>query len=169
MFRKLRDLILGVFMLAFSVFYMISTGQIKTNKMIMGKHAAYANGQIVPYLLGGLLAILALVLIAQSVLKLVKGHGMTKEEEKKDGDILTVILTFAIIIAYIILLPELGFILSTMLFLFAQITVLAPKQGKKYWVYALVAVVFTAFIFVAFRLGLQQPLPRGVLENLLKI
>ena len=33
--------------------------------------------------------------------------------------------------------------------------------------FAIVAVVFTALVFVAFRVGLQQLLPRGIIENLL--
>ncbi len=169
MFKKWKNLGLGVFLLAFSGFYIYNASQIKINAMIMGDHASYANGRIVPYLLGGLMVILSLALILQSVAQLKKGDDGKKSDEK--NDVTTVLLTFIIIIAYIALLPTLGFILGTMLFLLAQIFVLAPLETrvKSLWIYALVAVVFTVLIYVAFNIGLKQPLPRGIIENLLNL
>jgi hypothetical protein len=45
--------------------------------------------------------------------------------------------------------------------------ILAPAEKRNYVLFAIVAVVFTALVFVAFRVGLQQLLPRGIIENLL--
>ena len=46
---------------------------------------------------------------------------------------------------------------------------MAYRKAKKrnYVLFAIVAVVFTAFVFVAFRVGLQQLLPRGIIESLI--
>ena len=80
---------------------------------------------------------------------------------------MAVVLTFVIIIAYVLIMPTLGFILSTMIYLFLQMIVLAPPEKRNYVLFAIVSVVFTAFVFVAFRVGLQQLLPRGIIKSLL--
>ena len=90
------------------------------------------------------------------------------EVEKADrADNMAVILTFAVIIGYIMVMPMLGFILSTAIYLFLQMLILAPPDKRNVPLFAIVAVGFTAFVFVAFRVGLQQLLPRGVIENLI--
>ena len=164
-FRKCRDLILGVIMLAVSGFYLYFASQIKTRPKLT---PAYASAQIIPKLLGILLAILSVLLIIQGVKKY-KAYNEAEETEKKmeRGDLMAVILTFAVIIGYILILPELGFCLSTIIYLFLQILVLSPKEKRNYLLFAIVAVCFTFILFVAFRIGLQQLLPRGVIESLL--
>jgi hypothetical protein len=64
-------------------------------------------------------------------------------------------------------MQPLGFCLSTAIFLFLQMMVLAPKEKCNCLLFAIVAVAFTAIVFVTFRVGLQQLLPRGVIESLL--
>ena len=81
--------------------------------------------------------------------------------------LLSVTLTFLVMVLYLILLPFLGFILSTIIFLFAQFIVLAPKEKRNYLLFAVIAVVFTVITFVAFRIGLSQLLPRGPIEALI--
>ena len=53
-FKKCKDLILGVVMLALSVFYLICTQRIKTRPKLT---PGYSNAQIIPRLLGILLAV----------------------------------------------------------------------------------------------------------------
>ena len=80
---------------------------------------------------------------------------------------LAVVLTFAVIIAYTLVMQPLGFCLSTILFLFLQMLILAPADKRNLLLFAVVAVAFTALVYVAFRVGLQQLLPRGIIESLL--
>ena len=162
-FAKFRDLILGVVLLALGIAYTVMARNLKTRPKLV---PSYANSQIIPTLLGILLIILSCALIWQSVRKLQAG-GEAEEKKMSKDDLISVLLTFAIMVIYIILLPELGFILSTMIFLFVQITILAPKEKRNLLLFAIVAVVFTAIAFVAFRIGLTQLLPRGPIEALL--
>ena len=159
-FKKCKDLILGVLMLALSAFYLYNTTQIKTRPKIT---PSYASAQVVPRFLGILLAVLAVALIISGIRQM-RSHDEGKEEK---ADFSAVVLTFIVIIAYVILLPRLGFCLSTVLFLFAQMMVLAPANKHNIVLFAIISVVFTAFVFVAFRIGLQQLLPRGIIESLL--
>ena len=166
-FKRCRDLILGVVLLALGIAYTVLAQNIKQgNKLVQRNVGTYAHARIVPTLLGVLLIILAIVMIIQGFLKLRKQDSEPAKKMSK-VDMLSILLTFAAMILYIIILPELGFILSTMLYLFFQITILAPKEKRNYLLFAIVAVVFTALVFVAFRIGLTQMLPRGPIEALL--
>ena len=162
-FKKCKDLILGVVMLLFSGFYLYYAQQIKTRPKLT---PAYASAQIMPKLLGMLLAILSVLCIIQGIKK-VRTADEGEKKKADTGDIMAVTLTFAVIIGYTLILPTLGFCLSTVIYLFLQMNVLAPKEKRNYVLFAIVAVVFTAFVFVAFRVGLQQLLPRGIIESLI--
>lgn len=165
-FKKCKDLILGVVMLLFSGFYLYFAKQIKTRPKLT---PSFASAQIVPTLLGILLAVLSVIMIVQSVLKLKKG-GMASDEDTPVSDksgMISVALTFAVMIGYTLVLPVLGFCLSTFVYLILQILILAPKEKRNIKLFVLVSVVFTAVVFVVFRIGLQQLLPRGIIESLL--
>ena len=164
-FKKYRDLGFGVAALLFSGFYLYHATQIKTRPKLT---PGYASARIMPILLGILLAILSVICIIQGIRQM-KAPAKTEETGKKleRGDLMAVVFTFAVIIGYIIIMPYLGFILSTIIYLFLQMLILSPKEKRNIPVFALVTVVFTAIVFVAFRIGLQQLLPRGIIESLL--
>lgn len=162
-FKKCRDLILGVFMLALSGFYLFFAQQIKTKPKLT---PSYASDRIMPTILGILLAILSVFLIAQG-LKALKAQDDGDAKKMDRADAMAVVYTFAVIIGYIIILPYLGFILSTILYLFIQMIILAPPDKRNLALFAIVAVVFTVLVFYAFRMGLSQPLPRGPIEGML--
>ena len=158
-FKKCKDLILGVVMLLFSGFYLFFAQQIKTRPKLT---PSYASAKIMPTLLGILLAVLSVFCIVQGIRKMKAKDKEEKETKKANrGDMMAVVFTFAVIIGYILVMPLLGFILSL------QMLILAPADKRNYVLFIIVAVVFTAIVFVAFRIGLQQLLPRGVIESLL--
>ena len=164
-FKKCKDLILGIVMLLFSGFYLFYAQQIKTRPKLT---PSYASAKIMPTLLGILLAVLSIICIIQGYRKMTLPDTQSDSSKKLDkGDVMAVVYTFAVIIGYILVMPTLGFILSTLLYLFLQMIVLAPPEKRNYVLFAIVSVVFTAFVFVAFRVGLQQLLPRGIIESLL--
>ena len=167
-FKKYRDIILGVAMLLFSGFYLTVARGIKTRPKLT---PAYASAQVVPTLLGVLLAILSVICIIEGVYKM-KKYGTTMTNVKAGaaqvkGDTFAVISTFALMIVYALALPVVGFSLSTMVYLFLQISLLAPAKKRNLKLYAIIAVVFTMIVFFIFRLGLSMLLPRGVIEALL--
>lgn len=163
-FKKCKDIILGVVMLLFSGAYLFYAQQIKTRPKLT---PSYASARIMPTLLGVLLMALSIICIIQGVQKLRKGGTDEAAKASDKGDLIAVVLTFAVIIGYTVILPNLGFCLSTVIYLFLQMNILAPKDKRNYALFAIVSVVFTAVVFVAFRVGLQQLLPRGIIESLL--
>lgn len=163
-FKKYRDLGFGAAALLFSIFYLINAAQIKTRPKLT---PSYASARIMPILLGVLLALLSVLCIVQGLRKLKTAAKEEPQSKTNKGDLMAVLLTFMVIIGYVIIMPMLGFILSTVIYLFLQMLILAPVEKRNYVLFAIVAVAFTAIVFVAFRVGLQQLLPRGVIENLL--
>lgn len=161
-FKKWKDLIFGIITLILGGLYLYFASQVKTRPKLT---PAYASAKQVPMLLGILLIILSVLCIISGIKKIRSKEESGKSEAK--GDVLAVTLTFAVIILYMLTLRWLGFCLSTVIFLFLQMTILAPKTKRNYLLFAIVAVVFTAIAYVAFRIGLSQLLPRGFIEELL--
>ena len=166
-FKRCRDLILGIVLLALGIAYTVMAQNIKQgNKLVQRNVGTFAHARIIPTILGILLIVLAVVLIIQGIIKFIKDDGEAGKKMSK-VDMFSILLTFAAMILFIILLPILGFMLATMIYLFGQITILAPKEKRNYLLFAIIAVVFTIIAFVAFRIGLTQMLPRGPLEALI--
>mgnify|MGYP002860758876 CR=1 FL=1 len=163
-FQKSKDLILGCVTLILSAAYLIMALQIKTRPKMV---PSYANSRIIPILLGIVLLVLSVLLILQGIRKLNQPDGGAPAEKMSKVDLLSVTLTFAVMLLYVVLLPNLGFILATIIYLFLQFIVLAPKEKRNLPLFALIAVGFTVLVFVAFRIGLTQMLPRGPIEALI--
>ena len=161
---KARDVILGCVTLALSIAYLVIAQQIKTRPKMV---PSYANSRIVPTLLGIVLLVLSILLIAQGLRNMRQPADEAAEKKLGRMDILSITLTFAVMLLYAVTLPYLGFILATILYLFLQFIILAPKEKRNLPLFAVIAVGFTALVFVAFRVGLSQMLPRGPIESLL--
>jgi len=71
---------------------------------------------------------------------------------------------WGLLIAYVFLMPTLGFIISSFVLLTAFIFLLVERR---WYVGILIALVFTIAIYVGFTRGLQVRLPSGILENIL--
>lgn len=162
--KKYRDVALGGITLVVSVLYLFYTQQIKTRPKLTPE---YANARIIPWLLGIALAVLSVFLIAKGIRDVKKTDSEESGEKIEKTDLAAVVLTFVVIIAYITLMQPLGFCLSTALYLFFQMLVLAPVEKRKPLLFAGISVGFTVLTFVAFRIGLQQLLPRGMIESLM--
>ncbi|MBW8384411.1 MAG: tripartite tricarboxylate transporter TctB family protein [Youngiibacter sp.] len=158
-FKKYNDLIVGISMLAFGLFYLIMTTQIqRKGKMI--------DATFFPYILSTIMLIVGTLQTIKGVLASKKYDVSSYVEPKANeiGDMKTVLITVGLIIAYVALLKPLGFVLSSSLYLFVQIIVMVPNRIKKNFVlYAVIAVATSALIYVSFRFGLDLMLPAGLL------
>ena len=116
-FKKCKDLILGIVMLALSGFYLFYAKQIKTRPKLT---PSYASAQVIPTLLGILLAVLSAVLIYQGIRKLKEPDGADQTAKGSREDLISVVLTLAIILLYVAILDTAGFILATIIYLFCH-------------------------------------------------
>jgi len=72
-------------------------------------------------------------------------------------------LMWGLLIAYVFLMPTLGFIISSFVLLTAFIFLLGERR---WYLGILIALVFTIAIYVAFARGLQIHLPLGILKGI---
>lgn len=97
-------------------------------------------------------------------------HGHKKahsaDEVIPQQDILVAIkssLSIVFIILYLILAGQLGFVLASVLYLFAQISLLSEAWKKKWWLYLIIAVVVSVACYLFFRNVFNLMLPKGIL------
>jgi putative tricarboxylic transport membrane protein len=76
-----------------------------------------------------------------------------------------VLRTLFLSIVYVALLEPLGFLISSMLYIFFQTLNLCPKNEVGFVKFAIIAVVSSIIIYVTFRNGLHLMLPGGPLEG----
>ena len=92
-----------------------------------------------------------------------------EEEEKQEessgtSDMRGGLLTIALICAYVALYGELGFVISTALYLFLQMNIFSTKENRKIVLYAVVSIAATLIIYVVFNNIIGMQLPAGILD-----
>lgn len=167
-FQRNKETILGILMVAFALFYLVSASAIETGT------AVKVNARAFPYGLGLLIAFLGLVQIRAGL----RVGAAIARKNARDGvapvavsaaewrHVFPVVGIFIIIIAYILFLESAGFVVATSLCIFLQILLLTPKGGKRFLLSAFVAVASSVIIYVAFRKGLDLSLPEGLLSGI---
>lgn len=166
MTRKYSELISGTAFLAFSIaFYCLSYGI----KVYNGYGNMGVSARFLPQIMAVGTGILSLVLIAQWVFQTRRGGEPGPVAPDGDGNArgfpYKVILTAFCIAAYIFLVPYLGFLISTALYLFFQITLLAPQEKRKnknHVITAAISIVFSAAVYYIFVNLFTLILPQGI-------
>lgn len=162
-----KDITSGALIGAVSIIYLLLTCKVN---IFTGPGAAPLSARFVPAMWGTILLIL-------SVLLLVRGLRNRKAALQKRGAAeqsrfslkgfylqnTEVILTFAVLAAYIYLLKPVGFLIMSALYIFAEALILS-KKGKRRVITALVLAVTASVLidFVFVRL-LYVMLPKGIL------
>ena len=87
-----------------------------------------------------------------------------KQENRSQDDWKSFILTILCMIIYVAIFDSLGFILSTILYLFSQIIVLSKKENRNLPLFAGIAVLTPFAVYGIFVYLIGMPLPMGILE-----
>ena len=108
--------------------------------------------------------VVAVAMILFAVIRLLQTLRMHETDGKKESesDAKGGWLTVALIIGYVAIFNPVGFILSTMAYLFLQILVLTPAEKRKLPVIALISVVAPLLIYVLFVYVINTPLAKGI-------
>ncbi len=75
-----------------------------------------------------------------------------------------VLISIAMLAVYIALMEPVGFLITTFLYLFFQIVLLAPKSKRRYILFAVIAAATSVVIYMIFVFGLSVILPSGILS-----
>lgn len=165
-----NDLLTGIIFCLFSGAYFYMATQINIPGSLM---ASLLDASSVPRLWGGMMFILGIIILIRGLVKMngAKKAGYVPEtgnmmEKLKKGiwEARSAIAMFVILFIYIAILQSVGFLLSTIAFLFGEFFVLTRKEERKIWVIALMALVFGVAIYALFKYGFSMPLPRGIIK-----
>ncbi|SNS85757.1 putative tricarboxylic transport membrane protein [Anaerovirgula multivorans] len=153
--KKYSELIFGLLILAFGIFYFILTIQLPRKDTI--------DATFIPYILSAFMGVLGILQLSAGI----KASKKFKEEEyvAENLDHLTVIKIIALIVIYIAFLQPIGFLICTAVFLVLGFILLTPVGTKiNYVQYITISVVATVLIYFSFRNGLHLMLPEGILR-----
>jgi hypothetical protein len=151
-----RDGWIGLGLLAFSGWLYGNLGKIPANPLVPIGPAFY------PRFLLLLIIILSVILILQSLL--VYGRGKKREKIAFHfwlRNYQPTLLSFFVFALYVLLLPRLGFLLSTTLFVAALQWLLGPPLWRRLPGSALLGLGTSLIAYLAFELYLRVLLPRG--------
>ncbi|MDN4493489.1 tripartite tricarboxylate transporter TctB family protein [Ureibacillus aquaedulcis] len=85
------------------------------------------------------------------------------QKESKKEIYLLVITTLILIVLYLIVLPSLGFLIATTVYLYIQIYLMAPADKRNHIKIGLVSVLSSTIIYFVFRNVFYLMLPSGIL------
>lgn len=156
----------SIFFLIFGVIIFIA-GKTLPVKDVPGQ----VGPEVFPQVIGVVIAILsfALILMALSEIKQDQALGI-QEEIKKDSlfDLKSVLLTMALLVIYVFLIPSLGFVIAGILYLFLQMIVMSNKPTPKQFVlYAVISIILPFVVYSIFVNVFNLMLPAGLLDGII--
>lgn len=152
--RKYKELFLGLIMIVVATIYLMATTQIEIWVLTT------FNSRFIPYILGTLVMILGLIQCGRAIRGLKKGGDEAPVEKT---DMLSVILTFALIVIYVVTLRSVGFLINTTWMMVLMMMLLSPREKWNILQFVIISVITSGIIYYVFRNGLHLMLPGGIL------
>jgi putative tricarboxylic transport membrane protein len=165
MLKKYGDLLSGVFLLILSIALFIGSFGVKRLTI-----SSIGSG-FVPQVVAVLLAIVSAVIIWHGIVDVRKKTPTVKSKKKtqcapEDAEKLHLkglLFTLGLITVYIAALAPVGFLISTAVYLFLQITVLATKEQRKYPLFIIISILTSTSVYFIFIKVFHLMLPAGIL------
>lgn len=167
MARLNKDIFASAFFIVFSIGMYIASNSII--KLTVSKVGA----DFVPKLVAIGMLILSVFYLIQSIKKQIRiKNGVDKNapvekenetEEKKKISPLSVVATVGLLVLYIALLPYIGFLITTTVYLFFQMYLLAAKTERKIPMFVVISIITSVFIYFIFKYVFYLMLPAGIL------
>jgi putative tricarboxylic transport membrane protein len=152
-----KETLIGVGMILFGVFYILSTLTIKKVANVT------IGAESIPRIYAYVIIILGLIQVAISY---PKEKGKTTETNKamEETDGKNVLLAFLTILIYVVIMKPIGYIISSILFLFTMCIIITPAYKKRNYVgYLIFAVALSVITFYIFKKLMFLALPVGIL------
>ncbi|MBQ7859185.1 MAG: tripartite tricarboxylate transporter TctB family protein [Faecalibacterium sp.] len=159
-FKKYGDIVVGIFFAA------LGAAMILLAKMLPKSKVMEIGPEFMPTVIGMVILVLALALLFLAV-KNFKMHVQELEASnyKDTSDYKRVVLSILLVLVYVLTMKPVGFIITTLVYLFLQMYVLAPEENrtkKDVITLLIIDVVFTFIVFFLFRYGFKIVLPAGI-------
>lgn len=166
---KYQDVFSGFFLLIVSVAMFLATFSFKALT------ESQVGPDFMPKIIASMMMILSIIIIVNGLkrAKIEKestgayqtaeeeGTKSASEDEKKN--LLPVMITLGLMIGYFVLIPILGFLIMTALYLFLQMLLLSHKSNRKIWLFAILSIATSTLIYYVFRSVFYVMLPTGII------
>ena len=107
--------------------------------------------------------VVGIAMCGLSVLRLILAIREKETENKKSGDdLMGGIGTLILIGGYCIAFSPIGFIISSIIYLFLQILLLTPKEKRNWLTISLISVITPFAFYALFVYLINTPLPKGL-------
>lgn len=154
MTNKQRDILCSV------VFLLFGAGMLYMSTGIKKMIESDVGSGYVPAFIGICIMVVA---GAKLILTLMDKSDAANKKEKNDFDLLGGVGTVAIMAFYVLTFDKLGFLLSSMIYLFVQITLMSNKENRKLGLFAVISVALPVVVYALFNYVIKMPLPKGIL------
>lgn len=153
MTHKVRDLLCSVIMLIFSaVMFIVALD-------IPHKIESDVGSGFVPKFIAVCIMVVAVV---QGVLTLLDKSPSTKAKDKLFEDAKGGVVTILLMAAYMAIFEPVGFIFSSIIYLFLQILWLSDDTNRKPVLFAIISVALPLAVSALFAFVIKMPLPKGI-------
>lgn len=164
---KYSDVFSGLFLL------LISVGMFTATFSFKALTVSKVGPDFMPKIIACLIALVSIAIIVSAFNKLkekksleiqtVEEETSVTVEESEEITYLPVILSLALMVGYLILMPYVGFLIMTAVYLFFQMYVLSDKSNKRLVLFIVVSIVSSAVTYFIFRSIFYVMLPSGIL------
>lgn len=154
MTNKQRNLLTSVLFLIFGVFMFIQSQGVKH------KIASDVGSGYVPAFIAGCLIVVS---VSKLIITLTRKDPADNVVKKSDSSTKGGIVTILIMLAYMLAFEPVGFIVSSILFLFALMNWFANNENRNIPLFGVIAVVFPVAVSALFTFVIKMPLPKGII------
>ena len=154
--KKYGDLATGIVFLVIAVVFYVLAGQLPPS--LLGG----VGSDFVPKILAVGTGILSVLQIISGVKTMKKDFSGEAADEDRP-EYIRVLATVAAFGIYVTVMEKVGFLISSIVYLFAQMVILAPKEKRNFLLLEVIAVVFNIVVYFIFRNALNVMLPKGIL------
>lgn len=151
--NKQRDYTCSVLFLIFGIFMYTQSLAIEP---LMGKDVG--SGFVPKIVAIGITAVSAVKLMLTACAK--KEENYVREREDVGGGLLTI----ALLAVYVVIFKPLGFLASTVIYLFFQMTLLSTEQNRNFILFGVISAAAPVLIYTIFEYVIKMPLPAGILS-----
>lgn len=154
---RYKDVIAALAFMTFSAALFLNTGAIK---VFAPNSGSYINARFFPYLLSSVLGAFSVLQLIISIRKLPENKMDAGTLMSRDG-MIRIALTLALLVVYVALLTDVGFLIMTAVYVFFQ-TLLLTSRDRVNMKFALgLAVISSSVIYCLFTYVLELLLPRA--------
>lgn len=165
MVAKYEDVFSGIFLLIVSVIMFFTAYSFEALTVSL------VGPAFMPQIIAIIMAIFSVVITlngfkkSKAVVKEIDVPVSAEEElivtEKKSYK--PVLISLGLMIAYVALLPYIGFLIMTTVYIFLQMLILSHITHRKLWLFLLISIITSATIYYLFRNVFYVMLPTGII------